>query len=106
MRSKNMTFQKKMDKLVSDIRQLEKTIAENQKKLSDLKEAKIEAENAEIISLIRNAELSVDDISDIISHFKAVTKPTANSLNEKSTGTAETIPETSAINTLKGFVNK
>ena len=44
---------KKVDKLSAEIQQLEAQIAEKKEKLASLKEAKLEAENTEIISIIR-----------------------------------------------------
>ena len=55
---------KKVDKLSAEIQQLEAQIAEKKEKLASLKEAKLEAENTEIISIIRNADLSVEDSGD------------------------------------------
>lgn len=57
---------KKISKLTDDIATLEKTIEENKQKLMELKEEKISAENSEIISLIRKAGLSVEDIEVLI----------------------------------------
>lgn len=70
----NTPNRRKLTKLNTDIEQLEKTIEESKKKLTALKAAKLEAENAEIISLVRNADLSVDDIADLISGL-CVSKP-------------------------------
>lgn len=63
----NTPNRRKLTKLNTEIEQLEKNIEESKKKLATLKAAKLEAENAEIISLVRNADLSVDDIADLIS---------------------------------------
>lgn len=57
---------KKISKLTDDIAALEKTIKDNTRKLAELKEEKTEAENTEIISIIRKAGLSVDDIAELI----------------------------------------
>lgn len=89
----NSPARRKITKISTEIEQLEKTIAESKKKLAELKEAKTEAENSEIISIIRNADLSVDDIADMISELTSV-KQTAissvktvedNSMNMKGT---------------------
>lgn len=68
------TAKKKTAKLNAEIQQLEAQIAKDNKKLSSLKEAKTEAENTEIISLVRGADLSVDDIAELISDFTSVKK--------------------------------
>ncbi len=65
---------KKTAKLNAEIQQLEAHIADSNKKLSALKEAKAEAENTEIISIVRGADLSVEDIAELISDFTAVKK--------------------------------
>lgn len=65
---------KKVDKLSAEIQQLEAQIAEKKEKLASLKEAKLEAENTEIISIIRNADLSVEDIQEMISDLTSVKK--------------------------------
>lgn len=57
---------RKISKLADDIAALEKTIKENTKKLVELKEEKTEAENTEMISIIRKAGLSVADIEELI----------------------------------------
>ncbi len=57
---------RKISKLTDDIAALEKAIKDNTKKLAELKEEKLEAENTEIISIIRKAGLSVEDIEDLI----------------------------------------
>ncbi|MDE5771938.1 MAG: DUF4315 family protein [Ruminococcus sp.] len=57
---------KKISKLADDIAALEKTIKDNTRKLSELKEEKLAAENTEIITIIRKAGLSVEDIEDLI----------------------------------------
>lgn len=57
---------RKISKLTDDIAALEKTIKENTTKLAELKEEKLEAENTEMISLIRKAGLSVEDIEEMI----------------------------------------
>lgn len=66
---KKVSYQEKVNKISADIIQLEKEITERQKRLSVLKESKTEAENSEIISIIRNADLSVDDIAELVSEF-------------------------------------
>ncbi|MCM1529760.1 MAG: DUF4315 family protein [Alistipes sp.] len=68
------TAKKKTAKLNAEIQQLEAQIADSNKRLSALKEAKTEAENTEIISIIRGADLSVDDIAELISDLTAVKK--------------------------------
>ena len=67
----NSPNRRKIAKIAADIEQLEKNIEESKKKLSTLKAAKIEAENTEIISLVRNAELSIDDIAELISDLSS-----------------------------------
>lgn len=62
---------KKISKLTDDIAALEKTIKDNTRKLAELKEEKIEAENTEIISIIRKAGLSMEDISELIDSSSA-----------------------------------
>lgn len=57
---------KKLSKLTDDIATLEKTIEENKQKLVELKEEKAAIENSEIISIIRKAGLSVEDIENLI----------------------------------------
>ena len=57
---------KKLSKLTDDIAALEKTIEENKQKLVELKEEKAAIENSEIISIIRKAGLSVEDIESLI----------------------------------------
>lgn len=57
---------KKLSKLTDDIATLEKTIEENKQKLVELKEEKAAIENSEIISIIRKAGLSVEDIESLI----------------------------------------
>lgn len=57
---------KKLSKLTDDIAALEKTIEENKQKLVELKEEKAAIENSEIISIIRKAGLSVEDIENLI----------------------------------------
>ena len=66
---RKISYQEKVNKISADIIQLEKEITERQKRLSLLKESKTEAENSEIISIIRNAELSVEDIAELVSEF-------------------------------------
>lgn len=68
------TSKKKTAKLNAEIQQLEAQIAESNKKLSALKEAKTEAENTEIISIVRGADLSVEDVAELISDLTAVKK--------------------------------
>lgn len=70
----NSPARKKVDKLSAEIQQLEAQIAEKKEKLASLKEAKLDAENTEIISLIRNADLSIDDIQELLSDLNAVKK--------------------------------
>ncbi len=64
---RKVSYQEKINRISADIVQLEKEIAEKQKKLSVLKESKTETENSEIISIIRNADLSVEDIAELVS---------------------------------------
>lgn len=71
---KSSPARKKVNKLSAEIQQLEEHIAESNKKLADLKEAKIEAENTEIISIVRGADLSVEDIQELISDLTTVKK--------------------------------
>lgn len=77
---------KKTAKLNAEIQQLEAQIAKDNKKLSALKEAKTEAENTEIISLVRGADLSVEDITELISDLTTVKK--APQQSEKQTAAA------------------
>lgn len=72
---KNNVNKKKRTKIEADILQLEKTIAESQKKIDTLKKEKTAIENSEIISLIRNASMSVDDIEALISEFSENKNP-------------------------------
>ena len=60
VKSKNT---KKIEKLNSDIVQVEAEIAEKQKKLEEMKKERTELENVEIVSLVRGASLSVDDVA-------------------------------------------
>ena len=71
------TTQKKMSRITAEILQLKKSIAESQEKLAALKKEKIEIENTEIVSLIRKADLSVDDIAELISDLTTVKKSNA-----------------------------
>lgn len=66
---------RKISKLADDIAALEKTIKENTQKLAELKEEKTEAENTEIISIIRKAGLSVADIEELIGVTHIQQKP-------------------------------
>lgn len=70
----NSPTRKKVDKLSAEIQQIEAQIAEKRTKLAALKEAKTEAENSEIISIIRNADLSVSDVEELISDLTNVKK--------------------------------
>lgn len=92
--------QKKMSKLSAEILQLEKSIAESQEKLAALRKEKTEIENTEIVSLIRKADLSVDDIAELISDLKAVKKSNATT---NSTRIAEPVV---TDNILKGYDNQ
>lgn len=83
---KNSPTRKKIAKITAEIEQIEKNIAESNKKLAELRKAKLEAENAEIISLVRGSTLSVDDIAELIADFANNTK-TNTSVSEKSTNT-------------------
>lgn len=94
-----VTYKEKIDKITSDIEQVKKTIAENQKKLSELEETKISMENAEIISIIRQKNLSVDDVAELIAEYKS----------EKTSASSNTFGGNGAVgvNTiLKGNVQK
>ena len=91
--------QKRIAKINSEISQLEQSIKENQKKLEALKNEKTEIENAEIVSLIRKADLSVDDIADLISDLTTVKKSTVNKTE------AQTSVAVAANNILKGNDN-
>ena len=71
---RKISYQEKVNKISADIIQLEKEITERQKRLLLLKESKTEAENSEIISIIRNAELSVEDIAKLVSEFNMSNK--------------------------------
>lgn len=92
--------QKKMLKLSAEISQLEKSIAESQEKLTALRKEKTEIENTEIVSLIRKADLSVDDIAELISDLKTVKKSNAAA---SSMLTAEPVV---TDNILKGYDNQ
>lgn len=92
--------QKKMSKLSAEILQLEKSMAEIQEKLTALKKEKTEVENTEIVSLIRKANLSVDDIAELISDLKTVKKSNAAMSDMR---TAEPV---AADNILKGYDNQ
>lgn len=86
------TARKKTAKITAEIQQLEAQIADSNKKLASLKEAKIEAENTEIISLVRGADLSVEEIQELISDFTTVKKSSLSPSKEQPT----------AANDLKG----
>ena len=88
--------QKKMSRLSAEISQLEKSIAESQEKLKE----KTEVENTEIVSLIRKADLSVDDIAELISDLKTVKKSNAAASSMR---TAEPVV---TDNILKGYDNQ
>lgn len=92
--------QKKMLKLSAEISQLEKSIAESQEKLTALRKEKTEVENTEIVSLIRKADLSVDDIAELISDLKTVKKSNAAASSMR---TAEPVV---TDNILKGYDNQ
>lgn len=92
--------QKKLLRLSAEISQLEKSIAESREKLTALRKEKTEIENTEIVSLIRNADLSVDDISELISDFKTVKKSNA------ATSGMRTAEPVAADNILKGNDNQ
>lgn len=89
-----------MLKLSAEISQLEKSIAESQEKLTALRKEKTEVENTEIVSLIRKADLSVDDIADLISDLKTVKKSNAAASSMR---TAEPVV---TDNILKGYDNQ
>lgn len=80
--------QKRIAKINSEISQLEQIISESQAKVETLKKEKTEIENAEIVSLIRKSNLSVDDIAKLISEQTTVKKVNANT-NTVSVQTAE-----------------
>lgn len=92
--------QKKMSRLSAEISQLEKSIAESQEKLTALRKEKTEVENTEIVSLIRKADLSVDDIAELISDLKTVKKSNAAASSMR---TAEPVV---TDNILKGYDNQ
>lgn len=94
------SIQKKMSKLSAEISQLEKSIAESQEKLTALRKAKTEIENTEIVSLIRKADLSVDDIAKLISNLKAVKK------SNTTTSGMQTAEAVVLDNVLKGYDNQ
>ncbi|MBQ5320268.1 MAG: DUF4315 family protein [Oscillospiraceae bacterium] len=71
VKSKNT---KKIEKLKSDIVQVENEIAEKQKKLEEMKKEMTELENVEIVSLVRGASLSVDEIAEIVEAYAPVVK--------------------------------
>lgn len=71
VKSKNT---KKIEKLKSDIVQVEIEIAEKQKKLEEMKKEMTELENVEIVSLVRGASLSVDEIAEIVEAYAPVVK--------------------------------
>lgn len=75
----SISTKRKISKLTDDIAALEKTIKENTRKLAELKEEKTETENTEIISIIRKAGLSIEDIEELIdggiTQVQAVPKP-------------------------------
>lgn len=89
-----------MLKLSAEISQLEKSIAESQEKLTALRKEKTEVENTEIVSLIRKADLSVDDIAELISDLKTVKKSNAAASSMR---TAEPVV---TDNILKGYDNQ
>lgn len=89
-----------MLKLSAEISQLEKSIAESQEKLTALRKEKTEVENTEIVSLIRKADLSVDDIAELISDLKTVKKSDAAASSMR---TAEPVV---TDNILKGYDNQ
>lgn len=94
-----ISFKEKISRINSDIEQVERTIAENQQKLSSLKETKINTENAEIISIIRQNNLSVEDVAELLTDLKS-DKETASS--DKSGGN-----ENVGVNTvMKGIIQK
>lgn len=66
---------KKISKLADDIAALENTIKESTRKLAELKEEKQQAENTEIISLVRKAGLSVEDIEELVGKSTAQVMP-------------------------------
>lgn len=92
--------QKKMSRLSAEISQLEKSIAESQEKLTALRKEKTEIENTEIVSLIRKADLSVDDIAELISDLKAVKK------SNTATSSIRTAEPVITDNILKGYDNQ
>ena len=65
---------KKVDKLSAEIQQLEAQIAEKKEKLASLKEAKLEAENTEIISRRYSGnDLGLDFCKEIAVRYGKVT---------------------------------
>lgn len=89
-----------MSRLSAEISQLEKSIAESQEKLTALRKEKTEIENTEIVSLIRKADLSVDDIAELISDLKAVKK------SNTATSSIRTAEPVITDNILKGYDNQ
>lgn len=92
--------QKRIAKINSEILQIEQSIKESQEKLETLKKEKIKIENAEIVSLIRKTDLSVDDIAELISDFMTVKKSTVNKTE------VQTSVAAAANNILKGNDNQ
>ena len=82
---------KKISKLADDIAALENTIKENTRKLQELKEEKTELENSEIISIIRKAGLSVEDIADLIDSTTAQTQVKPQNQEDKIISTLNSV---------------
>lgn len=82
---------KRISKLADDIAALENTIKENTRRLHELKEEKTELENSEIISIIRKAGLSVEDIADLIDSNTAQTQVKPKNQEEKIISTLNSV---------------
>ncbi len=82
--------QKRIAKINSEILQIGKSIKESQEKLEALKKEKIEIENTEIVSLIRKADLSVDDVAELISDLTTVRKSNVNKTEAQTSEAAVT----------------
>ncbi|UKI17056.1 MAG: DUF4315 family protein [Ruminococcus sp.] len=74
MKSTSPTRKKRSISFLLKYSSLKLRLRKKKEKLASLKEAKLEAENTEIISIIRNADLSVEDIQEMISDLTSVKK--------------------------------
>lgn len=86
MGKSKISFKEKISRINSDIEQVERTIAENQQKLSSLKETKINTENAEINSIIRQNNLSVEDVTELLTDLKSETASSDKSGSNENVG--------------------